>query len=156
MSEAIKVALHSQWNLSLTSLLGSGRDGEVYLTNHNTAIKLFIEEESFSRELVAYERLAVLSIVKVAGHAVPKFLRAQPNLRAIEMSVVAPPFLLDFASAYFTADVPDFSEEVWEEWRQQKQEEFGDRWPDVQFVLSEFQRLTGLVILDTNPGNIRF
>jgi hypothetical protein len=59
---------------------------------------------------------------------------------------------------YLTDEVeaPDFSEEVWVQWREQKQEEFGDRWSDVDFVLAELTRLTGLVMLDVNPGNIKF
>lgn len=156
MSEAIKAILQSQWNLSLLTRLGIGRDGEVYFTDRSTAVKIFTVEETFARELKAYEKLSSLSIRKVAGHTVPQFMRASSDLKAIEMTVVQPPFLLDFASAYPTNQVPDFPEEVWQNWHEQKQEEFGDRWLDVQFVLSEFTRLTGLVILDTNSGNIRF
>ena len=156
MSEAIKAILQTQWSLSLDTPLGSGRDGDVYVSHRNTAVKIFTAEETFARELKAYEKLSRLSIRKVAGHAVPQLMRASLELKAIEMTLVKPPFLLDFASAYPTSQVPDFPEDVWQDWHQQKQEEFGDRWPDVQFVLSEFTRLTGLVILDTNCGNIRF
>ncbi len=156
MSEAIKAAFQLRYGIQLLARLGSGRDGEVYLTDRNTAVKFLTGVDNYFRERSAYERMARLSIEIVAGHAVPLLLGADDELRAIEMKVVRPPFLLDFASAYDELDAPDFSEEVWEQWREQKQEEFGERWADVDAVLAEFTRLTGLVILDVNPGNVRF
>jgi hypothetical protein len=156
MSEAIRTAFQLRHGVQLLARLGSGRDGEVYLTDRNTAVKFFTVVENYLRERSAYERLARPSIELVAGHAVPLLLRADNELRAIEMKVVQPPFLLDFASAYDEADVPDFPDEVWEEWLEQKREEFGERWADVDAVLAEFTRLTGLVMLDVNPGNVRF
>lgn len=39
MSDAIKNAYESRWDLRLGERLGYGRDGEVYVTNHNTAVK---------------------------------------------------------------------------------------------------------------------
>ena len=136
--------------------LGSGRDGEVYLTDRNSAVKFFTIEENYFRERAAYERLSRLLITQVAGHAVPLLLQAIDEFLAIEMTVVRPPFLLDFASAYDEMEAPDFSEEVWVEWREQKREEFGDRWSNVDSVLAELTRLTGLVMLNVNPGNIKF
>jgi hypothetical protein len=136
--------------------LGFGRDGEVYSTDRNTAVKFFTVVETFSRERRAYEILAENQISHVAGHAVPEMIRVDESLMAIEMTIVQPPFLLDFALAYAESEAPHFPEEVWEDWRQQKSEEFGSRWPDVEFILSEFHRLTGLVLLDTNLGNIQW
>ena len=94
--------------------LGSGRDGEVYLTDRNTAVKFFTASENYSREQTAYQRMTDLHIAEIAGHAVPLFINSREELLAIEMTVVQPPFLLDFASAYGEADAPDFSVEVWE------------------------------------------
>ena len=156
MSESIKNALEQLWGVRFGPRLGFGRDGDVYLTDRNTAVKIFIANESFSRELQAYQVLTRLQIVRVAGHEVPQLLRFDESMMAIEMTVARPPFLLDFASAYPLPAVPDFPDDVWEDWRRQKQEEFGARWPDVEFILSEFQRLTDLKLLDVNPGNVRF
>jgi hypothetical protein len=72
------------------------------------------------------------------------------------MTVVQPPFLLDFVSAYPADEVPDFPDEAWSQWREEKREQFGQDWPRVELVLSEFTRVTGFVLLDVNPGNIRF
>ncbi len=156
MSEVIRTAFAARRGVQLLTRLGTGRDGDVYLTDHNTAVKFFTTRENYSRERVAYERLAQLLISHVAGHVVPMFLHADEELLAIEMTVVKPPFLLDFASAYDEAEVPDFPDEVWDEWRQSKQELFDERWNEVDAVLAEFTRLTGFVLLDINPGNIRF
>lgn len=156
MSETIRAAFELRYSARLLARLGSGRDGEVYLTDRNSAVKFFTIQENYSRERSAYERLSRLLITQVAGHAVPLLLQADDKFLAIEMTLVRPPFLLDFASAYDELEAPDFSEEVWVEWREQKQKEFGDRWNDVDAVLAELTRLTGLVMLDVNPGNIKF
>ncbi len=156
MSEAMRVAFELRHGVRLRARLGLGRDGEVYLTDRNSAVKFFTITDNYSRERSAYERLLRLAVTDVAGHAVPLLLQAVDEFLAIEMTVVRPPFLLDFASAYDELEAPDFSEEVWVQWREQKQEEFGDRWSDVDFVLAELTRLTGLVMLDVNPGNVKF
>jgi hypothetical protein len=156
MSEAIITAFESRYALRICARLGFGRDGEVYLTDRNTAVKFSIARETFVRERGVYEWLAEAKITQIAGHAVPELIRADDELMAIEMTVVTPPFILDFASAYPVDEAPDFPEDAWDEWRERKREEFESLWPDVEFVLSEFQRLTGFVLLDVNSGNIRF
>jgi hypothetical protein len=87
---------------------------------------------------------------------VPNLIRADDELMAIEITIVEPPFLLDFVSAYPVKTAPQFSDEVWEHWYAEKSEQFGDNWPQVELVLAEFKRLTGFVLLYVNPGNIRF
>ena len=154
--EAIKSAFEAKYSLILVTRLGFGFDGEIFLTNLNTAVKFFKEREKFSRERAAYEILSKCGVTCVLAHEVPQLRRADGELMAIEMTLVRPPFLLDFASAHPESEVPDFPEEVWAEWQERKLEEFGDRWAQVELVLGEFQRLTGLVLLDVNPGNIRF
>jgi hypothetical protein len=47
------------------------------------------------------------------------------------------------------------SEEVMEEWRAEKAEQFGDRWPEVQRVVAAFHRW-GIYLADVKPGNIEF
>jgi len=143
-------------SIVLGQRLGFGRDGDVYSSNRTTAVKLFIDAGCFSRELRAYQVLAANQITRIGGHWVPQLRQFDEELMAIEMSIVKPPFLLDFASAYPSHEAPDFPEEVWEEWRQQKSEEFGRRWAEVEFILSEFRRLTGMTLLDVNPGNVKF
>ena len=70
------------------------------------------------------------------------------------MAFVMPPFLLDFASAWLDTR-PEFSDEVWEDWRRKNEEQFGDRWPEVQLILANFEG-RGIYMLDPSPNNIRF
>jgi hypothetical protein len=70
------------------------------------------------------------------------------------MTIVTRPFVLDFAGAYLD-EPPDFSEEVLADWRAEKQEQFGSRWPEVQAILRTLQRY-GVFLMDANPGNISF
>ena len=156
MSDSCKTSYESRYAIRFGARLGIGRDGEVYSTDHNTAVKFLTVREHFERERNVYEVCVRKAIRKVAGHAVPDFFRADDELLAIEMEIVRPPFLLDFVSAYPIATAPEFSEEVWEQWYAEKSEQFGDHWPQVELVLAEFKRLTGYVLLDVNPGNIRF
>jgi len=71
------------------------------------------------------------------------------------MTLVQPPFLLDFASAYLDNDGPDFPSEVMDEWLARKSEEFGPNWGRVPGVLAALHRL-GIVLTDIHPGNIDF
>ena len=101
-----------------------------------------------------YQRLQEAGVSEVRGFHVPQLLRADDDLRVIEMTIVTRPFLLDFAGA--ALDVrPEFSEEIWAEWETQKKEQFGDRWETVRAVLDTLEGL-GVYLLDVSPSNIRF
>jgi hypothetical protein len=85
---------------------------------------------------------------------VPQLLRIDQEFRAIEMTIVRPPFLLDFADAVLD-EPPDFSEDVLRQWEEDKAEIFGERWPEVTRILAALQTF-GVYLLDINPGNISF
>ena len=70
------------------------------------------------------------------------------------MTIVRPPFLLDFADARLD-EAPGFSEDVLRQWEEHNAEVFGDRWPEVTRVLAALQEF-GVYLLDINPGNISF
>lgn len=70
------------------------------------------------------------------------------------MSIVAQPFVLDFAAAYLDAR-PEFPADVWADWEADKREQFEGRWPAVQKVLAAFEEL-GIYLLDVSPSNIAF
>src|SRR4051812_48096658 len=89
--------------------LGSGAEGFVFPTPSATAIKVFTYREKFDRELAAYQRLREHDVFDVLGFAVPRLTRGDSDLLVIEMTLVKPPFLLDFAQS--TLDEPhDFPE----------------------------------------------
>lgn len=88
------------------------------------------------------------------GFNVPRLLRADDELFVIEMTIVSPPFVLDFAGAYLDTP-PVFPAEVLEAWREEKFEQFGDRWPTVLRVIAAFRKW-GIYLADVKPGNIEF
>lgn len=138
--------------------LGEGKDGEVFLTDRGTAVKFHGEAEFFHRESRAYRALANVHHGQIAGFACPTMVNADDTLWAIEMSVVRPPFVVDFVSAYTDEEMERlaFDEEVQAEREAFWIERFGDRWPQVQEIRAEFHKLTGLMLLDLSLNNIRF
>lgn len=124
-----------RYRLRLDRRLGFGKDGTVWETDQQTALKVFRRAGPFRREAAAYVRLAERGVLDVNGHHVPQVVRTDRDLLTIEMTIVQPPFLLDFASAYLDDDAPEFSEEIMDEWLTQKQEEFGERWMEAAGVL---------------------
>jgi hypothetical protein len=86
---------------------------------------------------------------------VPQLIAFDDELLVIEMTVVQPPFMLDFAGAYL-ADAPDFSDEVLEQWREEKVEQFGDRWPEVESAVEWLRAHLGIQLMDIHPWNIAF
>ena len=147
-----------KYQIQLRSPLGSGRgqDGFVLKTDSISAVKFFDSSERFERELEVYLILREMGIRQIAGHWVPLFIRSDEELKAIEMSIVDRPFLLDFAGAKQEYEVPDFEEHVMEEHYAHLQELFGDRWTDALHVADAFRQQTGFVLLDIHPGNIAF
>ena len=119
-----------------------------------SAIKVHEHERYFCRERDVYLRLAAWEVTDIRGCAVPEMLRHDDGLWVIEMTVVTRPFVLDFAGAHLDRP-PDFSEDVLADWRAEKHEQFGPRWPHVQAILRDLEGF-GVFMSDVNPGNISF
>ena len=75
----------------------------------------------------------------------------------IEMSVVSPPFVIDFAKSYVDSQ-PDYPQEAMDDWLASTEElfsEFGwEYWEDVQSIL-QVLRSVGIHYFDARPTNIR-
>jgi hypothetical protein len=145
--------------LRIGKKLGEGHQGSVFVAEHGIfptryAVKFHVREEAYMRERDVYVRLTELGIHAVEGFNVPEFLGVDDELFAIEMTIVQPPFLLDFAGAYLDSP-PHFPATVWDEWLQQKAEEFGDRWPTVEDVLA-ILHARGIHLIDIHARNIMF
>jgi hypothetical protein len=93
-------------------------------------------------------------VTELLGFRVPKLLRFDDNLQIIEMTIVTPLFVLDFAGARLDVP-PEFPDEVWEQWETEKVEQFGPRWPEVRAVLAALDDLD-IYVLDVSPRNIMF
>lgn len=117
----------------LGELLGFGIHGIVVVLECESegaprALKIHSASEPYRRERDIYERLKECEMTKLLGFNVPPLLRRDDDLLALEMTIVPPPFVLDFAGAYLDFP-PDFSDEVWAEWERKNQEQFGEDWP---------------------------
>jgi len=139
--------------------LGFGIHGIVIVLNSEskaaaTALKILASTEPYRRERDTYERLREERVTKVRGFNVPQLIGWDDHLHALEMTVVAPPFALDFAGAYLDFP-PSFPPEAWEEWTRKNQEQFGEDWPMAEAVLADLEAL-GIYMLDPSPSNIRF
>jgi len=145
--------------LHLAERLGFGIHGIVHVAEGNpqsgkSAIKAHRAVEPYVRERRVYERLAEAGITRILGFHVPQLLGADDDLLVLEMTIVTPPFVLDFAGAYLDVP-PEFSDEIWSEWEAEKREQFETRWPTVQAVLGALEEL-GIYLMDVSPSNIAF
>lgn len=162
MSDIVQVnadAYAARYGLRLIEQLGSGIHGTVHVAEREgkreqSAIKAFKLVKFYDREREAYERLRAHAITDVLGFHVPQFIRADDQLQVVEMTIVTPPFLLDFAGA-FLDQRPQFPQEDWSEWEADKREKFGTRWRTVQAVMDALEEL-GIYHVDVSPANIRF
>lgn len=134
--------------------LGFGKDGTVWQTDRFTAVKVFDRDWAYEQELRVYERLRERGVTKIRGHAVPLATAWDATLGVIELSIVSPPFVLDFASAQLD-QAPDFPPEVMQDWLNKKRAEFGPNAPAMLGILAAL-RAVGVHMLDVHPGNIRF
>ncbi len=140
--------------IGLIDRLGFGKDGTVWITTDATALKVHERRRTYQRERDVYARLAERGVNLAAGHAIPLIRHMDDAAGIIEMSIVRPPFVLDFASAQI--DQPfDFPDDVMTEWFAEKREQFGADWPKAVAVLRALERL-GIYMTDVHPGNIKF
>ena len=123
--------------------LGPGQDGFVLRSDRFTAVKFFDRIDRFDRELEVYRILTERDIHDVAGHRIPSPIRSDETLRATEMTVVARPFLLDFAGAKRPEEIPDFEPHVLDDHIERIRELFDDRWREAIHVVDMFHLVTG-------------
>ncbi len=135
--------------LTIEKELGGGYDGVVLATNKGTAIKAFRFTELYRQELTVYQYLAKWRITEVNGFHIPRLVGFDNNRAIIEMTVVSPPFVVDFVGARI--EMPIHYDD---EWYEQKNEEFEDDWPTVRCVIWGLQE-HGIYLSDVHPGNIR-
>ena len=139
---------------SIERELGGGQDGLVLMTHQLSAIKAFRYAEQYARELKVYIRLQELKIQQIAGFTIPRLRQHDPTNWLIEMSIVSPPFVVDFVAAYVD-EQPPFDRKIQRQALRKQRAAFGDKWPQVQRVLTGFAA-HGIFLTDINPGNIMF
>ena len=157
MEKANAFALRRQ--LRLGKRLGFGLHGIVLAVRSEEesaehALKLHRFEGPYAREREVYSRLMGAAVQEVSGLRVPQLLRWDDEAMTLEMTIVKPPFLLDFASGFLDF-APTFSEDVWEDWEVRNREQFGDDWPRAKSILADLREY-GIHMLDPSPNNICF
>jgi hypothetical protein len=135
---------------------GIGQDGTVWRTAEHTAVKFFGRLDRYKREVEVYRLLTQRQIIQIAGHHVPQLILSDDDLRAIEMTIVTRPFILDFAGAKLPHELPDFEANIMEEHFKHVRDLFGPFWADALHVAEMFRLATGYTLLDIHPGNIAF
>ena len=152
-------AFAARYDLRLIERLGFGIHGIVCAVESNAelitaALKVHHDSAPYRRERDAYERLREHGVTEIRGFSIPELLRFDDELLALEMTIVAPPFVLDLAGAYLDFP-PSFSDEIWEEWERKNAEQFGADWPIAKIILGDLEDL-GIHMHDPSPSNIRF
>jgi hypothetical protein len=140
--------------LSAAREVGFGVHGSVLETTRKSAVKAFESEAHYTRERNVYLRLRRLGVSAIGECQVPRLVDFDDELWVIEMTLVSPPFVLDFGGAYLDQR-PDYSAETMAEWETERSELFGDDWPRVQAIRASLARF-GIYYYDAHPGNNRF
>lgn len=133
--------------------LGGGISGFVFASpDFRTALKVHRTIEGYTTEVAVYKELVRLNITKICGLQLPRPRKRRNDLRLIQMDIVSPPFLLDFAGVLF--EPPDFPEDVMEHWHEQNRNFFG---PNVSIVYDVYNTLArhGLYYMDFRPSNLK-
>jgi hypothetical protein len=89
----------------------------------------------------------------VMGVSIPRLLAADEAWRAIEMTTVTAPYLLDFGAAWLD-ERPEFPPGVWEQGASLAAEKFEEAWPQAQAVIHALEAETGIIMGDVHPGNL--
>jgi hypothetical protein len=112
--------------LALGREVGFGVHGSVVETLRNTAAKGFEDRSAYVRERNAFLRLRRHGVWTISACQVPRLIDFDDDLWVIEMTLVSPPFVLDFGGAYLDQR-PDYSEETLAEWEAERSELFARR-----------------------------
>jgi hypothetical protein len=111
-------ARRHQLKFNIKGQLGEGTDGTVWATSNNSVIKVIERGMTFETEFRCYERLMSHRVKEIDGLAVPSLIECNRDLQIIEMTLVHPPYLLDFGKAYIDEPSP-YTPEQLHEWRRQ-------------------------------------
>lgn len=86
------------------------------------------------------------------GCRIPYVFRTSDEFWCIEMEIVSPPFVLDFAGADLNIP-PEYPDDVVAAWEVEKREQYEDDWPWVRQIMAELAGI-GVYLADVKPGNI--
>ena len=118
--------------------------------------KALLRPRNYTQELKCYQRLRTAGVTKLEGFNVPKLIAHNDELMIVELGIVTPPWLLDFAKGSIDQP-PDYDAETLEADRAESEELFGPQyWPRVSALLWLLRSKFGIYYLDAKPGNVMF
>lgn len=129
-------------------------DGEVWESDQQTAVKSLRRQQNYIVERECYETFIEHEVAHIKNFAVPRLIGFDDELSVIEIEIVSPPFIIDFAKCRLDSPY-DFSPEVMDDWNEAGVETFEDHWPTVKSLLRSLEQY-GIYYLDAKPGNITF
>lgn len=116
--------------------------GAVWETPEKSAVKRFYKVKQFEVERDAYIRLKSRRKRTIGIFKVPELLAYNDDLMVVEMTIVEPPYLLDFGKTYIDEKPPYAAEEeIMREYRKKLSELFGERLPAVRRALAELESI---------------
>jgi hypothetical protein len=135
--------------------LGGGTDGEVWRSTRPSAVKAVVNAKNYQDELESYKRLKVAGIHSLCGFDIPRLFGWDDTLQVIEMSIVQPPYLLDFGKVYFDGPPTDiYDDERMKQAEAEAKAHFGANWPAVSRLLYALRERVGIWYVDPKPSNI--
>lgn len=137
--------------LTVIDMRGYGVDGAIWETDAGTMLKVFRRSRPFRAEMKVYERLELKSLYRLAGFAIPLVVHHDEEFLTIEMTIVEPPYILDFAGAQLDARPTDAE---LEERKLTLRSLFGNRAFDVSRLLEALLQY-GIHYTDVHAQNIR-
>ncbi|MDZ4686487.1 MAG: hypothetical protein SH850_15570 [Planctomycetaceae bacterium] len=141
-----------QHGLTIEKQIGGGVDGLVQGTDRKTAIKTLNNHHLYRQERDVYRHFRRRKVSNVNGFQIPTLVDVDDELWVIEMTVVSPPFIVDFASASLIRRT-EFEPEIRAEWMEAKEEQFEGDWPRVKMAMWALDRI-GVFLNDVHPGNV--
>lgn len=153
-SEAKAIALAYLGKDVAIKVLGFGVDGYALLVPEmQRVLKIFEDPEKYAREVAAYSALSTAHLRSVLGLTIPEYFGFDDDRLVLEIGLVEPPFLLDFASVRL--EEPDFEEGIYAGWLKRLEFRFGS---NTWFVLNVYHELAkhGIYYLDFHRGNLDF
>ena len=144
------------WSMTISAAAFHGTVALIgsYVQLANSVVKLHFGKEAYRRELDVYRHLQDLEMTTICGCDIPQLLAWDDDELVLEMTLVKPPYVLDFGQAYLYWP-PDFPDDVWEATYEKWREVFGDDWGKASGILDAFEAID-VYMLDPTPSNFRF
>ncbi|MBL8827833.1 MAG: hypothetical protein JNM18_12720 [Planctomycetaceae bacterium] len=136
-----------------SSVLGWGQDGTVWQTPVPTAVKAFYRQSNYDVEKSCYQRLAEKGLRTLDGLYLAQLIDFDDELLVIELSIVSPPYLLDFGKAYLDCRAP-YDEVQRTEYHDMIRDLFGDDYARVLRITRMLWHLCQIDYVDAKPANI--